>query len=252
MKIMPIRRMRDGAGEVLKNDETVERAIDTLHEGVPFCILPEGTHRTKHSLLPLGKGIFRITLRANEKFGHEKPIYIIPVGLEYSDWFHLWDTLVVNIGKPINMTAFIAAHADLEQPKLILAMREELTNRMREQILWVPDDENYEKNWDELSHNRPDHKNWFPKHRMPRWLLLLMLVVMSPLALLAGVITLPLWLAWIIIRWAIKDPAFHNSVQFVWQLIIIPLTGFIAMPFWMFLQEYMYLARKLNKPEETK
>jgi 1-acyl-sn-glycerol-3-phosphate acyltransferase len=175
-KIMPIRRMRDGAGEVLKNDETVERAIDTLQEGVPFCILPEGTHRTKHSLLPLGKGIFRITLRANEKFGHEKPIYIVPVGLEYSDWFHLWDTLIVNIGKPINMTEFIAAHADLEQPKLILAMREELTNRMREQILWVPDDENYEKNWDELSHNRPDHKNWFPKHRMPKWLLLLMLL----------------------------------------------------------------------------
>ena len=35
-KIMPIRRMRDGASEVLKNDETVERAIDTLQEGVPF------------------------------------------------------------------------------------------------------------------------------------------------------------------------------------------------------------------------
>ena len=113
-------------------------------------------------------------------------------------------------------------------------------------------DENYEKNWDKLSHNRPAHKNWFPKHRMPKWLLLLMLIVMSPLALVAGVVTLPLWLAWLIIRWAIKDPAFHNSVQFVWQLIIIPLTGFIAMPFWMFLQEYMYLARKLNKPEETK
>ena len=251
-KIMPIRRMRDGASEVLKNDETVERAIDTLEQGVPFCILPEGTHRTKHSLLPLGKGIFRITLRANEKFGKDKPIYIVPVGLEYSDWFHLWDTLVINIGKPINMTEFIAQHADLDQPKLILAMREELTNRMREQILWVPDDENYEKNWKELSQNRPANKNWFPKHRMPKWLLLLMLILMSPLALVAGVITLPLWLAWIIIRWAIKDPAFYNSVQFVWQLIIIPLTGFITLPFWMFMQEYMYLARKLNKPEETK
>ena len=251
-KIMPIRRMRDGAGEVLKNDETVERAIDTLEEGVPFCILPEGTHRTKHSLLPLGKGIFRITLRANEKFGKEKPIYIVPVGLEYSDWFHLWDTLVINIGKPINMTEFIAEHADLEQPKLILAMREELTNRMREQILWVPDDENYEKNWDQLSHNRPANKNWFPKHRMPKWGLLLMLVVMSPLFLISGVLTLPLWLVWLIIRWAIKDPAFHNSVQFVWQLLFIPLTGFITMPFWMFLQEYLYLVRKLQKPEETK
>ena len=252
MKIMPIRRMRDGAGEVLKNDETVERAIDTLQEGVPFCILPEGTHRTKHSLLPLGKGIFRITLRANEKFGNEKPIYIIPVGLEYSDWFHLWDTLIINIGKPINMTEFIAAHADLDQPKLILAMREELTQRMREQIMWVPDDDQYEENWAELKKHPPRKLNWFPKHRMPKWLLILMLVVMSPLALIAGVLTLPLWLAWIIIRWAVKDPAFHNSVQFVWQLLIIPLTGFIAMPFWMFLQEYMYLARKLNKPEETK
>ncbi|MBR6550394.1 MAG: 1-acyl-sn-glycerol-3-phosphate acyltransferase [Paludibacteraceae bacterium] len=252
LKIMPIRRMRDGASEVLKNDETVERAIDTLGEGVPFCILPEGTHRTKHSLLPLGKGIFRITLRANEKFGKEKPIYIVPVGLEYSDWFHLWDTLIINIGKPINMTEFIAQHADLEQPKLILAMREELTNRMREQIMWVPDDENYEKNWEELRKNPPRKFNWFPKHRMPKWLLLLMLIVLSPLFVLSGIITLPLWVAWLIIRWAIKDPAFHNSVQFVWQLIIIPLTGFIALPFWAFFQEYLYLARKFQKPEETK
>lgn len=251
LKIMPIRRMRDGANEVLQNDETENRAIDTLREGVPFCILPEGRHQTKHSLLPLGKGIFRIALRANEEFGHEKPIYIVPVGLEYSDWFHLWDTLVVNIGKPINVTEFVAARADMERPKLILEMREELTLRIREQILWVPDDENYDKNWDILSHNKPFNKDWFPKHRMPKWLLFIMLVLMSPLALVAGVITLPLWLAWILIRWLIKDPAFHNSVQFVWQLIIIPLTGFISWPFWAFLQEYMYLARKFNKPEET-
>ena len=149
LKIMPIRRMRDGASEVLQNDETVNRAIETLRTGVPFCILPEGTHRTKHSLLPLRKGIFRISLRANEEFGKEKPIYIVPVGLEYGDWFHLWDSLVINIGKPINVTEFVEEHNDLDYPKLILALREELTERMRELILWVPDDENYEKNWQE-------------------------------------------------------------------------------------------------------
>ena len=38
LKIMPIRRMRDGASEVLKNDETENRAIETLRTGVPFCI----------------------------------------------------------------------------------------------------------------------------------------------------------------------------------------------------------------------
>ena len=252
LKIMPIRRMRDGVGEVLKNDETENRAIDTLRTGVPFCILPEGTHRAKHSLLPLRKGIFRIAIRANEEFGKEKPIYIVPVGLEYGDWFNLWDNLVVNVGKPMNVTEFIAERGDMEYPKLILEMREELTKRMQELILWVPDDENYEKNWQELKKNPPKELNLFPKHRMSKWLLIFLLVVLSPLALVAGAVPSPLWVAWLIIRMLVKDTAFHTSIQFVWQLIFMPFTLFIMLPFWMFLQEYMYLARKLNKPDEIK
>ena len=252
LKIMPIRRMRDGAGEVLKNDETENRAIDTLRTGVPFCILPEGTHRTKHSLLPLRKGIFRIAIRANEEFGKEKPIYIVPIGLEYGDWFNLWDNLVVNVGKPMNVTEFIANRGDVDYPKLILEMRDELTKRMQELILWVPDDENYENNWQELKKNPPKELNLFPKHRMSKWLLIFLLVVLSPLALVAGTVTFPLWLAKLIIRMLVKDKAFHTSIQFVWQLIFLPFTLFIMLPFWMFLQEYMYLARKLNKPDEIK
>ena len=176
----------------------------------------------------------------------------MPVGLEYGDWFHLWDSLVVNIGKPINVTKFVAEHSDLDYSKLILVMREELTKRMQELILWVPDDENYEQNWQELRKNPPKELNLFPKHRMSKWLLIFLLVVLSPLALVAGVVTIPLWLVWLIICSLVKDAAFHTSVQFVWQLIFIPLTGFITLPFWMFLQEYMYLARKMNKPDEIK
>ena len=252
LKIMPIRRMRDGASEVLQNDETVNRAIETLRTGVPFCILPEGTHRAKHSLLPLRKGIFRISIRANEEFGNDKPIYIVPVGLEYGDWFNLWDNLVVNVGKPMNVTEFIAERGDMEQPKLILEMREELTKRMQELILWVPDDENYEKNWQELKKNPPKELNQFPKHRMSKGLLLLLLIVLSPLALVAGAATVPMWAVWLIIRSLVKDKAFHTSIQFVWQLLFMPLTLFVMMPFWMFLQEYMYLVRKLNKSDEIK
>ena len=150
LKIMPIRRIRDGVDEVKRNDDTEEKAVETLHDGVPFCILPEGTHRPMHSLLPLGKGIFRIALRANDEFGAEKPIYIQPVGLEYGDYFHLWNDLTVNIGKPMNVTHFVKDHSNLERPQLILALREELTQRMREQILWVPDDEHYAENFGAL------------------------------------------------------------------------------------------------------
>ena len=155
LKIMPINRIRDGVDEVMHNDETIHNAVLTLRDGVPFCILPEGTHRPKHSLLPLRKGIFRIALRANELFGQDKPVYIVPVGLEYGDYFHLWDDLTVNIGQPINVTQFVKEHSELDYPQLINALREELTLRMRELILWVPDDDNYEQNIAKLQSDPP-------------------------------------------------------------------------------------------------
>lgn len=246
-KIMPMRRIRDGVSEVLHNDETETKAIATLHDGVPFCILPEGTHRPMHSLLPLGKGIFRIALRANDEFGQQKPIYIVPVGLEYGDYYHLWDTLYINIGKPINVTEFAAAHSDLERPQLMLRMRELLTEKMREQIMWVPDDAQYEENFRRLSENPPAPFNRFKKHRLPKWFLLMMLVLLSPLFVVSAVVTLPLWVIWLVIQHKVADPAFHNSVMFLVQLILLTLTLYIPLPFWMFFQEYMYQARKLKK-----
>ena len=246
LKIMPINRVRDGLDEVRRNDETIDKAVDTLHDGVPFCILPEGTHRPMLSLLPLSKGIFRIALRANDEFGAEKPVYIVPVGLEYGDYYHLWDTLTVNIGSPINVTEFVKQHAELERPQVIMALREELTKRMREQILWVPDDEHYQENIAKLQANPPAPFDKFPRHRIPRWLLIVILVLLSPLFLVSAALTIPLWGMWLLIRWTVKDPAFHNSVQYVWQLIIMPLNFFITMPFWIFLQEYMYQVRKVR------
>lgn len=251
LKIMPIHRMRDGLDEVRKNDETLNTAVDVLDDNVPFCILPEGTHRPKHSLLPLNKGIFHIALRANERFGDKKPVYIVPVGLEYGDYFHLWDSLTVNIGHPINVTQEIKrlqaqSSTELTQPQLINALRDELTQRMREQILWVPDDEHYEENIHLLQENPPAPFDKFKKHRIPHWLLLIALILLFPLFLVCAAVTLPIWLIWLIIRRKIKDPAFHNSVQYVWQLICLPLLLFIQAPFWIFVQEYLYQLRKLK------
>ncbi|MCQ2333010.1 MAG: 1-acyl-sn-glycerol-3-phosphate acyltransferase [Paludibacteraceae bacterium] len=248
LKIMPINRMRDGVDELKHNDETLENAVNTLADGVPFCILPEGTHRPKHSLLPLGKGIFRIALRANEKHGQQRNIYIVPVGLEYGDYFHLWDSLTVNIGAPINVTQRVREFRSqqLTEPQMMLHLRDELTQRMREQILWVPDDENYETNIQQLLDNPPAPFNRFKKHKIPKWLLLTALIVLSPLFLISAVITAPLWIIWLIIQHTISDPAFHNSVQWLVQFVLIPLSLFITLPFWMFFQEYMYQLRKLT------
>ena len=237
LKIMPINRVRDGLDEVRHNDETINKAVDTLRDGVPFCILPEGTHRPMHSLLPLNKGIFRIALQANETFGDEKPIYIVPVGLEYGDYYHLWDSVTVNIGKPINVTNFCRQHAELSYPQQMMALREELTLRMRELILWVPDDEHYDENIAKLLP---------PKKRLPRWVAYPLALILFPLFVVSLLMTIPLWGMWLIIQKKVKDPAFHNSVQYVWQLIFLTITLLIPLPFWMFVQEYIYQLKNQN------
>ena len=247
LKIMPISRVRDGLEEVRHNDETINKAVDTLRDGVPFCILPEGTHRPKHSLLPLSKGIFRIALQANETFGAEKPVYIVPVGLEYGDYYHLWDSLTVNIGKPINVTEFVQTKSREpgaeSYPQMIMALREELTCRMRELILWVPDDEHYEENIARLMADPPAPFDKDKKRPWPGWLRWTFLVGLFPLFVLSAALTIPLWGMWLLIQKKVADPAFHNSVQYVWQLVFLTLTLLIRLPFWMFVQEYIYQIR---------
>ena len=236
LKIMPINRVRDGWEEVRHNDETMNKAVEVLRDGVPFCIFAEGTHHPDRTILPLSKGIFRIALQANDSFGQDKPIYIVPVGLEYGDYYHLWDSVTVNIGKPINVTNFCRQHAELTYPQQMMALREELTLRMRELILWVPDDEHYDENIAKLLPT---------KKRLPRWVAYTLALILFPLFVLSLLMTIPLWGMWLIIQKKVKDPAFHNSVQYVWQLIFLTITLLIPLPFWMFVQEYIYQLRKI-------
>ncbi|MGN0186743.1 MAG: 1-acyl-sn-glycerol-3-phosphate acyltransferase [Paludibacteraceae bacterium] len=144
LKIMPIMRIRDGFSNLTKNDEIMERAVDVLIDGVPFCILPEGTHRAKHSLLPLSKGIFRIALRANERLAGAKPVYIVPIGIEYGNYFRYRSSLLVTVGTPINVTTYVSDNQNFEVPELYNGLRDVLTMAMRRLILWIPDDDNYE------------------------------------------------------------------------------------------------------------
>ncbi len=255
LKIMPIRRMRDGIDEVRHNDETMQNAVDTLNAGVPFCILPEGTHRPKHSLLPLNKGIFRIALQANEQFGHEYPVYILPVGLEYGDYFHLWDSLLIHIGQPINVTEFARTARqewlqtygeEMTDPQLILALRDELTHRLQQLILFVPDDDDYDRNWATLKANKPAPFAEMDRPVFPEWLRYAFIILLAPLFVFSAVLTAPLGLLTLLIKHKIQDPAFHNSVQFLLQFVLIPLSLFVAYPLWAFVQEYLYQMRHLN------
>lgn len=143
LKIMPIMRMRDGMDEVRKNNETIEKAVDVLRDNVPFCIFPEGTHQTKYSSLPLSKGIFRIAFQAQELMP-DMPLYIVPVGLRYGNFFRFRSTVRVAIGEPINVGEFITKNSSISSAEQMNMLKELLDERMKRQIFYIPNDENYD------------------------------------------------------------------------------------------------------------
>lgn len=146
-KILPMVRQRDGLRNVLKNNETQETIVECLENNAHFCIFPEGKHRPEHSLQPLGKGIFRAALAANAKFGDSKPIYIVPAGLEYGDYFRYRSTSLVTYGKPVNVTEFIRNNPVENEVQLIEPLRKELAARMSEMITFLKDDEHLKAKW---------------------------------------------------------------------------------------------------------
>lgn len=147
LRILPMVRQRDGLRNVLKNKDTQETIVETLEHNVRFCMFPEGKHRTMHSLQVLGKGVFRAALAANAKFGTQKPIYIIPVGIEYGDYFRYRTTVLVNYGRPINVTEFVKSLDVENEVQMIEPLRKELVERMKELMTYLPDDEAYKGKW---------------------------------------------------------------------------------------------------------
>lgn len=147
LRILPMVRQRDGLRNVLKNHETQETIVDTLENKVGFCIFPEGRHRPEKSLLPLGKGIFRAALAAKARFGEKMPVYIVPVGIEYGDFFRFRSTSLVNYGRPINVTEFIANAGTDNEAQMIDQMRKELGSRMSELFTYIPDGDDLKAKW---------------------------------------------------------------------------------------------------------
>ncbi|MBO5875865.1 MAG: 1-acyl-sn-glycerol-3-phosphate acyltransferase [Alistipes sp.] len=173
LKIMPIMRMRDGADEVRKNNETIEKAVDVLRDKVPFCIFPEGQHQTKYSAQPLAKGIFRIAFQAQELMP-DMPLYIVPVGMRYGNFFRFRSTVRVQVGEPINVQKFLASHSEMTVPEQMNAIKALLDEHLKEAIFYIPNDEHYEGTHEvcaavvkrRVRHLRRSDKKWRKARRM--------------------------------------------------------------------------------------
>ena len=94
-------------------------------------------------MLPLSKGIFRIALQAKELLG-DTPLYIVPMGIRYGNFFRFRSSVRVQVGNPINVGEIIAENEDKTPQEQMNIMRMRLDEGMKENILYIPNDEEYD------------------------------------------------------------------------------------------------------------
>lgn len=107
-RLIPAYRMRDGVENLSKNNEVFDRVQDLLKQRRGVIIYPEANHDIPRRLRPLKKGLARIVLGMDDRFGedHDIPVSIIPTGMNYTDPHHFGGDVFIQYGAPINLEPY--------------------------------------------------------------------------------------------------------------------------------------------------
>src|ERR1035437_202335 len=109
-KILPAFRMRDGVENLEKNHGIFESCVDVLDHKKVLGIMPEGNQGPFRKLRPLVKGIFRIAFNAQQRYGEQPGVKIVPIGIDMGDFDKFGEHLIINIGKPIEVSEYMAEY----------------------------------------------------------------------------------------------------------------------------------------------
>jgi len=102
---LPVYRRQDDAGQMHRNEQTFEAAIDALRHGHAIQIYPEGRSHSSPSLVTLRTGAARIALGAEERSGWTLGLRIVPVGLTYRGKSVFRGDALVVIGEPFGIAS---------------------------------------------------------------------------------------------------------------------------------------------------
>ena len=222
------RKDRDTEEELKHNLEVFTQIDSMLEHHIPFCLFPEGRHRPMHSLMPFKRGLATLGFQSASK----RPTYILPIGLDYSDWFHFRGYARVTIGEPLNVNDFASSLSkDVSESQRDHLLQEELQRRLSSLIFYLPDDEYYEPR---LAEAEACRKRPSVYQRTARAFLAF------PPFVIAAVLTLPLWALSESLCSRLKDKAFNNTIRFGVKFVGTPLWGlilagllFVFLPWWL-------------------
>lgn len=235
--MLPIYRLRDKVNIIDANEETFKTSREILKTGGSMLIFPEGNHGMRKRLrTPLKKGFARIALQAEEEFGYNLGIDIIPVGIFYEHGTKFRSDCFIKFGEPINTKDYVELYRN-DQNEGLNTITKDLAVVMAKNQINIQPLEKYdeiEAEWlakrpkesdlakryytdkqltDDLSNGKSIKDQHQKKSIVPR---IIAAVLGLPFFLYGLVNNLPVYLIgkWVLNN-KIKDPHFFHSIMFV-------------------------------------
>ena len=142
-KIMPAFRIRDGFENLGKNNKVFDECVELLEANQALCIMPEGNQELEHKVRPLVKGIFRVAFSVQQRNNTKYPLQIVPVGFDYGDIVKYGKHLIINIGKPIDVSDYSQSYIE-NPPKALNEIKDELKHRLEQLTLHIDSEKNHD------------------------------------------------------------------------------------------------------------
>lgn len=138
--MIPIYRAQDNPSDMTKNQDTFNYCYEHLETGGLVLIFPEGISLTNRTLNPLKTGAARIALGAEERNDFKLGVRIVPIGLTYEAPHQFRKDVLVNVGQPIQISAFQENYQE-DNRKTVKQVIEEVDGQLKDLTLNVEDPE---------------------------------------------------------------------------------------------------------------
>lgn len=220
VNMLPIYRIKDGINSLAKNEEVFEKCYTILNNKGTILIFPEGNHNIKRRLRALSKGFTRIIHGAIEKHP-DKEVYVLPIGINYTNAKKYGSSVHVIYGKPIKATK-----TNIENQNN--GLKAEVSNSLKKIITQIDDLEHYDEI--EQSFSEQDFMDPITVNKRLENLKFPLENVSKPmgqfnlLTPFVKVNTFLPWLFWNYVAPKIKEEEFISTFRFTIAITLIPIT----------------------------
>lgn len=128
--MLPIKRAEDGLKDARENERTFQESYQHILSGKALYVSPEGNCVMEKRLRAFRTGSARVALGAAASVDFEKPVAIIPVGVNYTHHRFMRSDVMISFGEPIWIKDFEEEYRKDPQRAAKL-----LTNKMKESVL---------------------------------------------------------------------------------------------------------------------